>query len=366
MDGSAAKNGDGKVVAVIGVWWDLKVGARSQSRSIGEKSSQYAELAAVLLALRQSVSLSIQELIICSDSAYVCNVFLRYLATWKKNALRNAKGQLVKNAFLICAIDKVIHDNRITVYWKKVKGHSVTGPDKEGNDKADELARTGMQSGELWEVDETESVDAFQEIVTEVNVRAVTKYNLYPDSPDSDFVEAQKRDQSISKMRSFLQQPGSSPTEEELASDKELKIMYVRKKHFVVEKDLLLFTKEIDGKVCKYVVIPKSHRSTLLWHTHDHPVAGHRGVQNTYGILARMVYWPNMFSDVSAYVERCVVCCKHLPKSTFHRAPLRPRISNGPWSEMQIDFVGPLVKSRLGNKYILVAIDTFSKYVSFT
>ena len=130
-----------------------------------------------IVKLKQSLcSLSV----VCSDSAYVCNVFLKYLPTWKKKVLiRNAKGQLVKKAFLICAIDKVIHDSRITVYWKKENGHSATGPDKEGNDKADiELARAGMQSGELEEIDETENVGAFEERLTELNMRAVTRYNL--------------------------------------------------------------------------------------------------------------------------------------------------------------------------------------------
>ena len=45
------------------------------------------------------------------------------------------------------------------------------------------------------------------------------------------------------------------------------------------------------------------------------------------------------------YVERCIVCCRHLPKKCFHRGPLKPRVAWAPWSHVMIDFVGPLVKN---------------------
>ena len=64
--------------------------------------------------------------------------------------MSNTKGKLFKNAHLICAIDSLIAKSGLRVYWKKVKGHSVQiGPDKEGNDEADRLAREGMVSGQI-------------------------------------------------------------------------------------------------------------------------------------------------------------------------------------------------------------------------
>ncbi|KAL7408409.1 hypothetical protein ABVT39_023020 [Epinephelus coioides] len=43
-------------------------------------------------------------------------------------------------------------DRGMTVYWKKDKGHSqVSGPDKDGNDEADRLAKLGADQGTPWE-----------------------------------------------------------------------------------------------------------------------------------------------------------------------------------------------------------------------
>ena len=47
----------------------------------------------------------------------------------------------------------------------------------------------------------------------------------------------------------------------------------------------------------------------------------------------------------------------------INRAPLQPTVSSLPWSEIMIDFVGPVTKSGRGYKYILVIVDLFSKYV---
>ncbi len=43
-------------------------------------------------------------------------------------------------------------DRGLTVYSKKVKDHSqITGPDKDGNDEADHLAKLGAEQGTSWE-----------------------------------------------------------------------------------------------------------------------------------------------------------------------------------------------------------------------
>ncbi|XP_064414979.1 uncharacterized protein LOC106705717 [Latimeria chalumnae] len=58
--------------------------------------------------------------------------------------MKNAQGHDIKHADLILAIEQLVTVHDMTVYWKGVKGHSkVKGPDKEGNDLADKLAKEG-------------------------------------------------------------------------------------------------------------------------------------------------------------------------------------------------------------------------------
>ncbi|KAF0038017.1 hypothetical protein F2P81_010891 [Scophthalmus maximus] len=62
------------------------------------------------------------------------------------NGMRNAGNKEVKNSQLFLACNRLVTDQGMTVYWKKVKGHSQTsGPDKNGNDKADRLAKLGAE-----------------------------------------------------------------------------------------------------------------------------------------------------------------------------------------------------------------------------
>lgn len=48
----------------------------------------------------------------------------------------------VKHGKLFCQIDHLVREHKITLYFKKTKGHSkVIGEEKEGNDQADTLAK---------------------------------------------------------------------------------------------------------------------------------------------------------------------------------------------------------------------------------
>lgn len=72
--------------------------------------------------------------------------------TWKQNSIKNARGKDVKHSKLFLVSGKIVTDQGMTVYWKKVKGQSqVPGPDKMGNDEADFLAKAGAVDGPLWE-----------------------------------------------------------------------------------------------------------------------------------------------------------------------------------------------------------------------
>lgn len=60
----------------------------------------------------------------------------------------NSKGKPVKRGDLILALDRVAHENDMTIYWKKMKDHShVDNPDKIGNDIAGHLVMRGALSG---------------------------------------------------------------------------------------------------------------------------------------------------------------------------------------------------------------------------
>ena len=69
-----------------------------------------------------------------------------------------------------------------------------------------------------------------------------------------------------------------------------------------------------------------------------------------------------MHSDVKQYCSSCHLCQtkKHLNQSV--RAPLKPIKINQTWQLIGIDGAGPLPITASENRYILIAVDYFSKF----
>lgn len=103
----------------------------------GETTNNRMELQAAieaLNALKRSC-----EIDLFTDSQYVKGGITGWIHGWKKNGWKTANKKPVKNAELWQALDEAL--KRHTVSWHWVKGHAG----HEGNERADELARRGME-----------------------------------------------------------------------------------------------------------------------------------------------------------------------------------------------------------------------------
>jgi len=74
-----------------------------------------------------------------TDSQYVKGGITGWIFGWKKNGWKTAAKKPVKNDDLWKALDKAVSRHDVTWHW--IKGHA--GHDE--NEKADELARRGME-----------------------------------------------------------------------------------------------------------------------------------------------------------------------------------------------------------------------------
>jgi ribonuclease HI len=75
-----------------------------------------------------------------TDSTYVRDGVMKWMANWKKNGWKTAARKPVKNQDLWEALDEAISRHDITWHW--VKGHAGVP----GNEKADALANKGMEA----------------------------------------------------------------------------------------------------------------------------------------------------------------------------------------------------------------------------
>lgn len=79
------------------------------------------------------------EIDLYTDSQYVKGGITGWIHGWKKNGWKTSNKKPVKNAELWQALDDALKRHKVSWHW--VKGHAG----HEGNERADELARRGME-----------------------------------------------------------------------------------------------------------------------------------------------------------------------------------------------------------------------------
>jgi len=78
-----------------------------------------------------------------TDSVYVKDGITKWINNWKKNGWRTANKKPVKNTELWQALEQALERHQVNWHW--VKGHAGHPL----NERADELARTGMAPFQL-------------------------------------------------------------------------------------------------------------------------------------------------------------------------------------------------------------------------
>ena len=116
-------------------------------------------------------------------------------------------------------------------------------------------------------------------------------------------------------------------------------------------------------KLINQVVIPVNLRDNILAEYHDSLVGGgHQGFDRTYYAIKSKYYWNGMYADVDKYVRQCKEC--QYAKRNFHGqpAPLHPLAVAAVFQRWHMDFLGPLKKADGGEQYILLLVDSFSRW----
>ena len=104
------------------------------------------------------------------------------------------------------------------------------------------------------------------------------------------------------------------------------------------------------------LVVPMAHRSGVLSKLHNSPTGGHLGVDKVMNRLKQRYYWPGFSSDVRQWCATCRSCAVRKTMSPHPRAPLSTISAAEPMQIVSVDILG------LGNRYILVAMDYFTKW----
>jgi transposase InsO family protein len=110
------------------------------------------------------------------------------------------------------------------------------------------------------------------------------------------------------------------------------------------------------------ICVPKSMRRAVLLSAHGIPMSGHDGVLRTQMRVREHFWWPHYDKDVTAWVRSCVFCQRRKTNKPNRQGLTEPILSSSPFEVMGFDIVGPLPEDKDGNKYLLTAIDHFTRY----
>ena len=169
----------------------------------------------------------------------------------------------------------------------------------------------------------------------------------------------QSLDPYIRSIRNRIQNQVTEATQSQDELSEELTAEWLKVlNRLSVQNDVLVYTDEQTTRT----VVPKQVAPVVLRVHHDLPLAGHRDFEKTYHTISSRYFWPKMHSDVKKYCSTCHLCQtkKHLNQTL--RAPLKPIKIHQTWQLIGIDGAGPLPITASKNRYILIAVDYFSKF----
>lgn len=132
----------------------------------------------------------------------------------------------------------------------------------------------------------------------------------------------------------------------------------IRQKYTV--KNNALYRK-VDDRLC--LVVPRSARWQVCRANHDD--IGHLGYAKTLERIKSQFWFAKLRRYVKKYVGSCIECAYSKDSATKKKQGLLFPIEkiSVPFHTIHIDHLGPFVRSRNGNSYILTIVDGFTKYV---
>lgn len=170
------------------------------------------------------------------------------------------------------------------------------------------------------------------------------------DVPSRDkFVEEQRKDISLRRIIDYLENKAQSPEtfpDNYFMDNGLLKRISYRQKRSAREDYI------------EQIVVP----SSLVPYVLEGSETVHYAFYKMYRSIKDKFFWRNMYIDIKNFAASCTKCIEKrgfkITKSPLHSL----EIPSQPMELLSLDILGPLPMSDSGNRYVLGAIDHFSKY----
>ncbi|KFM56688.1 Retrovirus-related Pol polyprotein from transposon 412, partial [Stegodyphus mimosarum] len=209
-------------------------------------------------------------------------------------------------------------------------------------------------------------VEAKYQLVNPV-ARQITASTLADPDPwtDKEIRKDQLQDRDIKPIIELMETSNRKPTWQDISSYSPTTKQYWALWDSLHIRNGVLYRKfeSDDGKTFRWqLVLPRSRIPDVLKELHSSPAGGHFGIMKTLQRVRERFYWNNAKDDVQKWCRTCDACVSRKGPKKRSRGKLQRYNVGAPFERIAFDILGPLPRTADGNKYILVAIDYFTKW----
>ena len=180
-----------------------------------------------------------------------------------------------------------------------------------------------------------------------------------------DLIEAQDADPVLGGLRQLKLMGAERPQWAEVSRESEkYKDWWVDWDALEVVDEVLCrrWVSDVDGRCKMLPAVPEKLQAEVLKHLHDGPEGGHFGRQKTLARVKAKYYWPHRRRTVVEWCQNCAVCASRKGPNRRQTGPMQLYQVGAPMERVAVDVVGPLPVTDSGNRYLLVAMDYFTKW----
>jgi len=229
------------------------------------------------------------------------------------------------------------------------------------NANADGLSRCPVEL--IWGEIEEENI-CYD--VTAVEVVITTKKKIV--IPEVEEMKAKQReDKDLGLLIDYLQVPHYAEQRRKFTLEELTRLQKLESFYKLREDGLLMHIQKLrrHGVSSRHelIVVPKHYIPTIIKYFHDGILSVHPGIGRTVAKIQERFYFDGFSTHVKKYVKACLKCNLNKFSEPKRQGLLQQFPSFKPFDIVGIDITGPFNLSYRGNKYVLVMMDQFTRWV---
>lgn len=219
---------------------------------------------------------------------------------------------------------------------------------------------------DVGKLGKTESIRA----VTRSQTQTLVRSNWLNEYTAKQISEFQREDTDLGPIHKWLDENKTPSREEIVACSPAIRKYWLGINHIYRENDILYQKKllpvndDANSQDVQYqLMVPKILRKDILKNCHNNMLSAHMGVSKTSEKVKRNFYWYCMDQDIKQHVKQCEVCNRFKGLAKKPKAALQSYTVGSPIDRIGIDVIGPLPKTKRGNRFLLVIGDHFTRWM---